>query len=59
MNNSPDHDKGFRQRLDELADHFDAVDTADVPWVEATDAEIVRDEAEMVPLRLPRADLIQ
>jgi len=51
------HDKPSRQRLDELAAYFDAVDAGDLPWDEASDVEIIRGEVEVVPLRLPREDL--
>ena len=57
MSDGPVHDSPSKQRLDELAAHFDATDAADLSWDEATDVEIVRGDVEVVPLRLPREDL--
>lgn len=44
-------------RIQELADYFDSIDTADLPWEEATDVVIERPELEQISLRLPKDDL--
>jgi predicted DNA binding CopG/RHH family protein len=48
-----------RDRLDALAEHFDATDAADLPWEEATDVEIERPQLEQISIRLPKEDLAQ
>ena len=44
-------------RMDLLAEHFDATDASDLPWVEAEEVEIMRSDLEDVSLGLPREDV--
>ena len=59
MSGSPDTTEQTHLDLDELAAHFDATDTSDLPWEEATDAVIERPELEQISLRLPKEDLAE
>ncbi len=59
MSGSPDATKQTHLDLDALAAHFDATDTGDLPWEEATDVVIERPELEQISLRLPKEDLAE
>ncbi len=48
-----------RERLDALAEHFDATDASDLPWEEEADVEIRRPELEQVSIRLAKEDLAE
>jgi predicted DNA binding CopG/RHH family protein len=48
-----------RERLDALAEHFDATDVGNLPWEEETDVTIERPELEQISIRLPKEDLAQ
>lgn len=43
--------------LDALAAHFDRTDAGDLPWDEAENIAIDRQELEQISLRLPKHDL--
>lgn len=46
-------------RIDQLAEHFDATDASDLPWVEAEEVEILKSDLEGVSLGLPREDIAE
>jgi predicted DNA binding CopG/RHH family protein len=52
-------DRTSRDRLDALAEHFDATDAGDLPWEEESDVTIKRPELEQISIRLAKEDLAQ
>lgn len=48
-----------RARLQQLAEHFDKTDAAELSWSPAEDAVVERPELEQVSICLPKEDLAE